>query len=115
MRTKLGSRRLGLVLLMATLLACSQEDGGENPAATRGRKIYMNVCIQCHAGDPTKDGAVGPALAGSSLELLEARVLRGEYPPGYTPKRSSGAMPQFPYLEDQIGDLAAYLAQAAED
>jgi mono/diheme cytochrome c family protein len=115
LRTKLGSGRLGLALLVAAMVGCSQGDPDESPAVARGRKIYMNVCIQCHASDPTKDGAVGPALAGSSLELLDARVLRGEYPPGYTPKRSSGAMPQFPYLKDQIGDLAAYLAQAAED
>jgi len=113
--TKTRRGRLGLTLLAATLAGCSPGGDSEKSPADRGRQIYLNVCIQCHASDPAKDGAVGPALAGSSHELLEARVVRGEYPPGYTPKRTSGAMPQFPYLKDQIGDLAAYLAEAEED
>ena len=41
-------------------------------------------------------------------------MLRGEYPPGYTPKRGSKAMPPLPYLEDYTRDIAAFL-QAAPD
>jgi len=74
-----------------------------------GEEIYGNVCATCHGGDPSKDGTVGPAIAGSSLELIEAKVLRGEYPPGYTPKRNSKAMPPLPYLKDYIPDIAAFL------
>jgi mono/diheme cytochrome c family protein len=97
-------------------VACSDAPETRNPSplVEQGRRVYQNVCIACHAGDPTQDGAVGPAIAGASRELLEARVVRGEYPPGYTPKRAGNAMPRFEYLADQIDALAAYLAAAAE-
>ncbi len=91
------------------LVACS-EGGGEPDLVTQGERVYQNVCIACHSADPSRDGALGPAIAGASRELLEARVLRGEYPPGYQPKRASAAMPSFPYLEDDIPALEAYLA-----
>ena len=96
-------------------LACGggEDNGAELDLAARGEHYYQNVCIACHNADPSKDGVVGPAVAGSSRELLEARVVRGELPPGYTPKRQTGAMPAFPYLADQVDDLAAYLEAAA--
>jgi len=107
-----GTRTLSLVAL-AGALACSA--GGESefsPLAQQGRDVYQNVCVACHNGDPNRDGAIGPANAGASRELLEAKVLHGEYPPGYTPKRpGSHAMPPLPYLKDQIPALAAYLAE----
>jgi mono/diheme cytochrome c family protein len=74
-----------------------------------GRATYNGNCIACHAMDPTMDGALGPAVAGSSLELLEARVLRGEYPEGYEPKRPSRVMVPLPHLEPKLPALAAYL------
>ena len=80
----------------------------------KGEQIYKNVCTACHGGNPSQAGSAGPAIAGSSYELLVARVLYGEYPPGYTPKQPGGAMPKLPYLKDHIGDLAAYLAAAEE-
>jgi len=102
------------LLLASACLACPQSsDGGaaKSSAAQRGRQIYENVCIACHNSDPTQPGSLGPQVAGASRELLEARVLRGEYPPGYTPLRPGQAMPRFEYLKDHIGDLAAYLQQ----
>jgi mono/diheme cytochrome c family protein len=69
----------------------------------------MANCIACHSQNPAMDGALGPAVAGSSYELIEARVMRAEYPPGYTPKRDSRVMIALPHLKDQIGALAAYL------
>ncbi|HKZ05283.1 MAG TPA: cytochrome c, partial [Methylomirabilota bacterium] len=91
--------------------------GGPAPSATatpaasadRGRQIWLGQCIACHHPDPSKDGPVGPAVKGSSPELLEARVVKGEYPPGYTPKRPTRAMPPRPDLAPTIPDLAAYL------
>ena len=77
--------------------------------AAAGRSVYNANCIACHAMDPTQDGALGPAVAGSSLELLETRVLRGEYPPGYVPKRPSRVMVPLPHLEPRLPELAAYL------
>jgi mono/diheme cytochrome c family protein len=83
----------------------TQDDG-----VAQGRQAYLSSCIACHNADPTQEGSLGPALAGSSRELLEAKVLRGEFPAGYTPKRPSRTMPKFEYLADGIDGLAAYLA-----
>ena len=74
-----------------------------------GRSAYNANCIACHGIDPTRDGALGPAVSGASLELLEARVVRGEYPPGYEPKRPSRVMVALPHLEPKLPELAAYL------
>ncbi len=75
-----------------------------------GRAVYNANCIACHNLDPTQDGALGPAVAGASLSLIEARVLRAEYPEGYTPKRPTRVMVALPHLEPKLPELAAYLA-----
>jgi len=93
---------------------CSSEDASLSPLAQEGKRIYLNVCIACHNGNPNRDGSPGPAIAGASRELLEARVIRGEYPPGYTPKRSTAAMPRMEFLADKIDAFAAYLVEAQE-
>jgi mono/diheme cytochrome c family protein len=104
------------VMIAAGLVACgekSQNAGGGAATGSgdpeRGRRIYMTVCIQCHNPDPSKDGPIGPAIKGSSRELIEARVLYQSYPPGYTPKRKTALMPKQPQLAKDIPDLAAYL------
>jgi mono/diheme cytochrome c family protein len=79
----------------------------------RGRTVYLSVCTACHNADPTRDGSLGPANAGASRELLEAKILRGEYPAGYAPKRDSRMMPPMPQLAASLDDLAAFLADAA--
>jgi mono/diheme cytochrome c family protein len=75
----------------------------------RGRSIYVANCISCHASDPKKAGSLGPDLFGSSKELLRGRMVLGTYPEGYTPKRKTGVMPKFPFLEKEIDALHAYL------
>ena len=74
-----------------------------------GHSVYNANCIACHSLDPTKDGALGPAVSGTSLALLEARVLRSEYPEGYTPKRPTKVMIALPHLEPRLPELVAYL------
>jgi mono/diheme cytochrome c family protein len=110
-----GRRRAGGLLacsgIAGLLLACSGE-GREDPVA-RGERAYRANCVICHAPDPRQDGTAGPAIAGSSLELVEARVLRAEYPAGYRPKRSSKLMPPLAFLAPEVPYLAAYLASAA--
>ena len=76
---------------------------------TRGRQVYLGQCTQCHHADPARDGPVGPAVNGASRGLIEAKVLRGEYPPGYQPKRPTKVMPPQPGLAPDIPALAAYL------
>ena len=104
---------LGLVAggLLFSLSACGGE--AEDPAtelARKGRGTFESVCTACHARDPSQPGPVGPEIAGASLELLQAKVLRNEYPPGYVPKRDTQAMAPLLYLESELPALEAYLA-----
>ena len=86
-----------------------KQDAGD-PAA-RGRRVYLANCTACHNPDPSRPGSVGPAIKGSSRALIEARVLRAAYPPGYTPKMKSRLMPAMPHLARSIDDLTAFLNQ----
>ncbi len=103
--------RLGLALIAITAMACAgeSEESGD-PAVARGKKIYRNICVVCHNADPNQPGPLGPGIAGASRELLEAKLLRGEYPAGYTPQRDTQQMPRFEYLEPTLEDIAAFLA-----
>lgn len=97
-------------MLLLLFSGCTKANLGSAPDLIGdGRATYQRNCIACHSVNPKVDGPLGPALAGSSLELLEARVLRGEYPAGYKPKRKSHVMQKLPFLKDQIPALYAYL------
>ncbi|MSP40570.1 MAG: cytochrome c [Deltaproteobacteria bacterium] len=100
---------LGLSIFMTA--ACDDASKAKNPDADRGRAMFLANCVACHGNDPGRDGPIGPAIKGSSRELLEARVLGTSYPPNYKPKRPTKIMPQFPFLRDEVPYLAAYLAQ----
>ncbi len=103
-----------LAALALFVSACGETSNAPRNAgegdANRGKQVYLAQCAAaCHAPDPSKDGPIGPAVKGSSRALLEARILRGDYPPGYAPKRKSSIMPPQPQLEGSISDLAAFL------
>jgi mono/diheme cytochrome c family protein len=89
------------------LAACERAQLG--PEAERGRQVYVSQCTTCHAFDPAQPGPVGPEVKGASREVLEAKVLRGAYPPGYQPKRPTAVMPPQPQLAGDVDALAAYL------
>jgi mono/diheme cytochrome c family protein len=91
----------------AVLAACEKRSDAND--VELGRRAYAVNCIACHNADPAQDGAIGPAIAGSSLALVEARVLRAQYPPGYKPKRSTQLMPAQPFLAELAPKIAAYL------
>ena len=99
----------------STPAATPQKDVAVAPSSTpkgspeKGKQVWLGQCVACHNPDPGKDGPLGPAVKGASPALLEARIVRGEYPPGYTPKRPSKVMPVRPDLAPSIPDLAAYL------
>ena len=95
------------LIVLATMTGGGRH--GQNPAVQRGRQIYVSTCIACHNGDPSLDGAVGPAVKGASKALLEARLAKAEYPPGYAPKRATHLMPAQPQLVASVDDLAAFL------
>ena len=104
----LDRRALAALALAATFGACSSQSA-LSPEAERGRQVYQAQCIACHSADPAKDGPLGPAVKGASRALLEARLLRGAYPPGYQPKRPSAVMQPMPHLASSLDDLAAFL------
>ena len=98
---------LALLAVAVALGGCS--DGGLSPAAERGRQIYFAYCTACHNTDPSQPGPIGPPVKGSSRALLEAKVLNGTYPPGYTPKRPTKVMVPLPAVAPEIPALAEYL------
>jgi mono/diheme cytochrome c family protein len=96
--------------LAASIIAgCSEAPGPTAATRERGRQVYLSQCTACHAFDPGQPGPVGPPVKGASPELLEAKVLRGTYPPGYTPKRPTAVMPPQTQLAADIAALAEYL------
>lgn len=114
-RARFVSMRLPLLAgwLAGAALGCSGGDSTQlSEAAQRGRGVYMNVCIACHNADPARDGMIGPNLVGATRELIEWRVVKGIYPPGYTPKRSTSAMPALPYLAADVDDLYAFVHES---
>ena len=102
------SRGLGTLALVVGLVGCGSS--GASTPEQRGREVYLSICVACHNADPSQSGPLGPPIKGSSRELLEARILRAAYPPGYHPKRDTRAMvPQPQLTPHNIDDLAAYL------
>jgi len=98
--------------LVLTLGGCGEDSkapiaGNSDP--NRGRQVYLAQCTTCHNPDPWKAGPLGPPVKGSSRELLEARLLRAAYPPGYKPKRETAIMQPMPHLAPAIADLTAFL------
>jgi len=115
---KLSTRTLiafwAVAVFTTAITACSKNsdekaDSAKDPDWARGRAVFVANCVACHNNDPSKDGPIGPAIKGSSKELIEARVLSTSYPPDYKPKRPTKVMPQFPFLKDEIPYLTAYL------
>jgi len=100
-------RTLSMLALVAALAGCAAP--ASDPVAERGRQVYLAQCTQCHSADPAQPGPVGPEVKGASRELLEARLLRAGYPPGYKPKRPTSVMPAQPAVAPEIPALAAYL------
>ena len=97
-------------LIAALVLnACGKKEEGPETPQAQGRRVYMTYCVVCHNADPSKDGTNGPALAGSSEELLKTRVLTQSYPPGYKPKRPTQTMPVYPQVKNRISELTAFL------
>ncbi len=114
-------RGLSLALVPAALLAaaaatellsaCNRKDSAPaDPVLAKGKALYFTHCIACHNANPAVDGTLGPAVKGSGLDLLEARVLEGTYPPGYTPKRDTKIMRKLPLTKEDVAKLHAFLS-----
>ena len=100
----------GALALGALVIACGEDGGAENAALLkRGKVVYDIHCTACHARKPAEPGPVGPPVAASSMELLEAKVLHNEYPPGYTPQRETQVMIPLAHLEKDLAAIYAFL------
>ena len=121
-RNKLDFKRvptLGtLFFVMILTISCTKETPppkapGEKPTEAEmpktGQRIYSTQCVSCHGPDPKKDGALGPAIFGSSLELIKTRIEGTEYPAGYTPKRTTKVMQPMPHLKGEIENIHKFL------
>ena len=110
-RTKLGGIEVvGFLLLL--LVGCDGSSAPKTESAelyARGRAVYVMNCTACHNTDPAKPGPVGPAILGSSLELVRARLSEATYPEGYTPKRATKQMSPLPHLAKHSEALYAFL------
>ncbi len=101
--------------IMSGAVACTKKQTVDPAQMTpqqlveRGQAIYRLNCISCHNADPKLDGTIGPAVAQSSLELVQLRIMKAQYPAGYSPKRSTSQMPAMPHLEKEILAIHAFL------
>lgn len=98
-----------LQFFLIFLVSCQSNDQEPLSIEQVGQRVYEAQCSSCHHQNPTKDHVLGPAVVGSSLELLEARILRGEYPESYQPKRPTRMMLKMPALQSKIEAIHAYL------
>lgn len=99
-------------LLSLSLTACQKKEAAspEQARLDKGRTLYTLRCASCHhPSDPRKEGGIGPAIAGSSPELLDARLNRSAYPEGYAPKRATTVMPKLPTTPEELEALHAFL------
>ncbi len=92
---------------LAITLGCSARRSEPNrgpialdAAETRGQRLYMRFCHQCH---PNGEGGVGPSLNDKPLPsaLIKFQVRRG-----------GGAMPPFNervITDDQLTDITDYM------
>jgi mono/diheme cytochrome c family protein len=100
---------ISLPVLFSSVSCTKEESKPLSSLEQQGKAVFVANCIACHNPDPRLPGSVGPDIAGSSLELVTARVMHKSYPPGYKPKRATALMPELPFLEKDIPALHAYL------
>lgn len=107
---------IGTLFLAVLFTACTKKQAPLDPSKmtveqlkARGQQVFMTNCVSCHNANPKLDGPLGPPIAGSSAELIKARLLDKSYPAGYKPKRPTSVMPALPHLANEVDALAAYL------
>lgn len=108
------NRRVSMVLaavvfLMGFSIAVNAVAADADDLVAKGKTAYASKCAACHGADPKKGGTLGPAVFGSSKELLEAKLLKNEYPAGYKAKKDTKMMKAMPDQKDNIAAFVAFL------
>ena len=75
----------------------------------KGRMVYFANCVSCHNNNPKKAGSIGPVVYGVPIDVLTQKIVSGEYPENYRPKRTSKIMPLMPHLNSEISNLYAFI------
>lgn len=106
----LSNFKKGAVFLLPLFfLSCAKDEHPLTALEQKGKTAYIINCTSCHNSDPKLPGPVGPEVAGSSFELLTARIMHQSYPPGYRSKRETHLMPALPYVQKDLPAIHAYL------
>ena len=106
--------RFATIIMLISFAACTKKSVERQTMSPeelqkRGDMVYHSFCVACHHRDPHQEGILGPAVTGSSLELLQERILHATYPNGYQPKRPTKIMYAIPQIEKDIPAIHAYL------
>ncbi|HLD74121.1 MAG TPA: cytochrome c [Bdellovibrionota bacterium] len=100
-------------LLFLFLLGCPPKNKNNDEVKVltqKGQVLFNTTCTVCHNSNPKLDGPIGPAISGSSFELLQLKIRKGEYPTGHKPKRETKIMTLMPQLsDDDIKAIHTYL------
>ena len=71
-------------------------------------KSWLGQCVACHNPRSRPGRHAGTGGEGRLARAAGSAGGRGEYPPGYQPKRPHQVMPPRPDLASSVPDLAAY-------
>lgn len=104
----------GSFSLLFSLSVLAQTANLKDPVVIeKGRKVYMNNCLQCHNKDPNLKGSLGPSQVDAPYEVVKVKIITGRYPEklpaGYKPQRTTKAMRKFPQLEKDVDAIYAWL------
>jgi mono/diheme cytochrome c family protein len=101
-----------LVGVLAVACSDAQDSGATSPLVEQGRRVYQNVCIACHNGDPRRTaGRPGDRRvprASSSRRGAARRI-----PARLHAEAAGKCDAALPYLANDIDALAAYLQASA--
>ena len=119
------NRLFFVILLMALVSNCEKKNLKQEEAEVdknnqknsvaltndieKGRMVYFANCVSCHNNNPKKPGSIGPVVYGVPIDVLTQKIVSGEYPENYRPKRTSKIMPLMPHLNSEISNLYAFI------
>ena len=119
------NRLFFVILLMALVSNCEKKNLKQEEAEVdknnqknsvaltndieKGRMVYFANCVSCHNNNPKKHGSIGHVVYGVPIDVLTQKILSGEYPENYRPKRKSKIMTLMPHLNSEISNLYAFI------